>query len=95
MIDNLNNKQEHFENNKQIKGIKQMIKDQKKTAVKQDSELQDLINKMNPDQKKVFKFYQKKLSEARKDLDVQKLMQVQSDFMKAMQKTSHVNTNTK
>lgn len=95
MINDLNNKQQHFENNQEIKDIKKMIKDQKQKAESDDQKLDKLIGQMNPEQKKIFKFYRTKLNEARKELNTEKLMQVQTDFMKAMQKINHANTDTK
>lgn len=93
MIDNVNNKQQHFETNQEVKDLKKMIKDQKQTAQEDDKRLDKLVGQMNDEQKKIFKFYRKRINDARKSLDVSKLMQIQSDFMKAMKKLNHANTN--
>lgn len=96
MIEDLNDKQEkQFRSNKDVQEIKKMIREEKNVLKDKDAELSNLISQMPEPQKKVFLHYQKKMNVARKEMNTDKLMQIQSDLMKAIQKLSHAGTDSK
>lgn len=85
------NEQQNINDVKDNEHLNKLIDEQQEARIRLaliDGNLDELIPQLPEQYQKVFKHYMKKKEEAQKNLDIPALLQINNDFIKAIQKLS-------